>query len=171
MIVPRKAVGELRKLIDEIDGDVNIALSETKLCFTFADTVLTTKLIDGTFPTERVIPTDSDKVLRDCKTFAAAVDRVYVISTEKSRAIKMTIGNGALIAGQQPDAGSGREELEVDYNAQPLEIGFNSRYLLDIAAQIDGGEAVFTLADAAAPTIIRDGADDSALYVLMPMRV
>ena len=83
-----------------------------------------------------------------------------------------TIGNGALILlANSPDAGSGREELEVDYNAQPLEIGFNSRYLLDIAAQIDGGEAVFTLADAAAPTIIRDGADDSALYVLMPMRV
>ena len=174
VIVPRKAVGELRKLIDEIDGDVNIALSETKLCFTFADTVLTTKLIDGTFPDyERVIPTDNDKVLHvDCKTFAAAVDRVAIISTEKSRAIKMTIGNGALILlANSPDAGSGREELEVDYNAQPLEIGFNSRYLLDIAAQIDGGEAVFTLADAAAPTIIRDGADDSALYVLMPMRV
>jgi DNA polymerase-3 subunit beta len=167
-------VVELRKLIDEIDGDIDVSLSETKLCFKFADSVLTTKLIDGTFPDyERVIPTENDKILHvDCKTFSAAVDRVAIISTEKTRAIKMTIGNGALVLlANSPDAGSAREELEVDYKATPLEIGFNSRYLLDIAAQIDGGEAVFTLADAAAPTIIRDSADDSALYVLMPMRV
>ena len=174
VIAPRKAVVELRKLIDEIDGDIDVSLSETKLCFTFADSVLTTKLIDGTFPDyERVIPTENDKILHvDCKTFSAAVDRVAIISTEKSRAIKMTIGNGALVLlANSPEAGSAREELEVDYNATPLEIGFNSRYLLDIAAQIDGGEAVFTLADTAAPTIIRDSADDSALYVLIPMRV
>jgi DNA polymerase-3 subunit beta len=174
VIAPRKAVVELRKLIDEIDGDIDVSLSETKLCFKFADSVLTTKLIDGTFPDyERVIPTENDKILHvDCKTFSAAVDRVAIISTEKTRAIKMTIGNGALVLlANSPDAGSAREELEVDYKATPLEIGFNSRYLLDIAAQIDGGEAVFTLADAAAPTIIRDSADDSALYVLMPMRV
>ncbi|HWI29206.1 MAG TPA: DNA polymerase III subunit beta [Stellaceae bacterium] len=174
VIVPRKTVTELRKLIDEIDQDVQISLSDTKIRFSFGNTLLTSKLIDGTFPDyDRVIPSGNDKVLEvQCKEFAEAVDRVSTISTEKSRAVKLTIERGSLmLSATSPENGTATEEIEVRYNASPLEIGFNSRYLLDITEQIEGEGARFAMADAASPTVVRDSADQSALYVLMPMRV
>jgi DNA polymerase III subunit beta len=174
VIVPRKTVTELRKLLDEMDQDVSIALSDTKIRFTFGDTVLTSKLIDGTFPDyDRVIPLNNDRILEvDCKLFAEAVDRVSTISTEKSRAVKLAIERGSVtLSATSPENGTATEELEVRYSAQPLEIGFNSRYLLDITEQIEGEGARFAMADAASPTVVRDSADSSALYVLMPMRV
>jgi DNA polymerase-3 subunit beta len=174
VIVPRKTVAELRKLIDETDEDVTLSLSETKIRFSFGDAVLTSKLIDGTFPDyERVIPTGNDKNMEvERKAFADAVDRVSAISTEKSRAVKLSLGKGTLVlSASSPDAGSATEELEVAYDGDDLEIGFNSRYLLDITQQIEGDRAHFVLADAASPTIVREAGDSSALYVLMPMRV
>ena len=174
VIVPRKTVMEIRKLIDEAADRIEVGLSETKVRFGFDAVTVTSKLIDGTFPDyERVIPTGNDKVLEvDSKVFASAVDRVATISTEKSRAVKLSIDRGNLVlSATSPEAGSATEELEVSYDSSPLEIGFNSRYLLDITQQIEGDGARFTMADAASPTIVRDVADPSALYVLMPMRV
>lgn len=174
VIVPRKTVLEVRKLLDEAADRIEVRLSETKVRFTFDSITLTSKLIDGTFPDyERVIPTGNDKVLEvDPKAFAAAVDRVATISTEKSRAVKLSLDRNVLtLSANSPEAGSATEELEVSYGAAALEIGFNSRYLLDITQQIEGDGARFTMADAGSPTIVRDVADGSALYVLMPMRV
>lgn len=174
VIVPRKTVAEVRKLLDESDGSVDIELSDTRIRFASGGVTLVSKLIDGTFPDyERVIPTGNDKVLNvPCKEFAHAVDRVSTISTEKSRAIKLAVAKGIVtLSATSPDAGSATEEIEVEYQATPLEIGFNSRYLLDITEQIAGSEARFLMADAGSPTLVRDGADESALYVLMPMRV
>jgi len=174
VIVPRKTVNEVRKLVEDTDSDVAVSLSDTKIRFAVDDTVVTSKLIDGTFPDYgRVIPVGNDKVLEvDCKPFADAVDLVSTISTEKSRAIKLSLGSNSLVlSATSPDAGSATEELEVAYGDGPIEIGFNSRYLLDITAQITGDSAQFILADAASPTVVRDSADSSALYVLMPMRV
>ena len=174
VILPRKTVGELRKLIDETESAVGVSLSDTRVRFSFDDVVLSSKLIDGTFPDyERVIPHANDKVLEvDTKTFAEAVDRVATISTEKSRAVKLSLNNGTLVlSATSPEAGSATEELEVNYKASPIEIGFNSRYLLDITQQIEGDGAQFMMADSASPTVVRDLADQTALYVLMPMRV
>jgi DNA polymerase-3 subunit beta len=174
IIVPRKTVIELRKLIDESDEEIEIALSETKIRFAVGAAALTSKLIDGTFPDyDRVIPSSNDKVLEvNCKEFAEAVDRVSTISTEKSRAVKLAVESGSLaVSATSPENGTAIEEIEARYHAAPLEIGFNSRYLLDIAAQIGGEGARFLLADSGSPTIVRDSADGSALYVLMPMRV
>jgi len=174
VIVPRKTVNELRKLIDEVDGGIEVTLSDTRICFTFGKVVMTSKLIDGTFPDyERVIPAGNDKIMNvDCRSFASAVDRVSTISTEKSRAVKMSIdGNTLRLSATSPEAGSADEEIPIHYEGPALEIGFNSRYLLDIAQQIEGEGAEFAMADAASPTIVRDVADPSALYVLMPMRV
>jgi len=174
VILPRKTVMELRKLLDENDGDVTVALSETKVRFTLSETVLTSKLIDGTFPDyDRVIPSGNDKILEvRCKDFAAAVDRVSTISTEKSRAVKLSVERGNLtLSATSPENGTASEELEARYNSQPIEIGFNSRYLLDIAEQIEGDGARFAISDAASPTLVRDSDDEHALYVLMPMRV
>ena len=174
VIVPRKTVNEVRKLVEDTDSDVAVSLSDTKIRIAVDDVVITSKLIDGTFPDyDRVIPVGNDKVLEvNCKPFADAVDLVSTISTEKSRAIKLKLDNNSLVlSATSPDAGSATEELEVTYGDGPLEIGFNSRYLLDITAQIKGDSARFMLADAASPTVVRDSADASALYVLMPMRV
>jgi DNA polymerase-3 subunit beta len=174
VIVPRKTVMELRKLIDQTQSAIAVSLSDTRVRFAFDDAVLTSKLIDGSFPDyERVIPTNNDKVMEvDCKTFAQAVDRVATIATEKSRAVKLAIAKGQLtISASSPDAGSASEDIEVSYGSTPIEIGFNSRYLLDIAEQIDGTGAKFSMSDAASPTIVEDASDPSALYVLMPMRV
>ncbi|BAE49441.1 DNA polymerase sliding clamp subunit [Paramagnetospirillum magneticum AMB-1] len=174
IIVPRKTVAEIRKLIDETDGEITVSLSETKLKFAFGDAVLTSKLIDGTFPDyERVIPADNDKVLVvDCKSFAQAVDRVSAISTEKSRAIKLALEKGsATLSASSAENGSAVEEIEADYTSTPLEIGFNSRYLMDILAQVEGDTARFAMADAASPTVVREMTDGGAIYVLMPMRV
>lgn len=174
VIVPRKTVGELRKLIDETEKPIRVGLSDAKIRFSFEGAVLTSKLIDGTFPDyERVIPSDNDKTIEaSCKDLAAAVDRVSAISTEKSRAIKLAAAKGALtLSASSPENGSAIEELEVAYGGPNIEIGFNSRYLMDILAQIEGDAVRLDLADAASPTVAREVADASAIYVLMPMRV
>ncbi|MEJ1156784.1 DNA polymerase III subunit beta [Prosthecomicrobium sp. N25] len=182
IIVPRKTVGEIQKLVEDPDAQVGIELSDTKIRFTFAGkgegeagaVVLTSKLIDGTFPEYgRVIPQANDKELKvDRDEFAAAVDRVSTISSERGRAVKLTVGDGRLVLSVvNPDSGSATEELGVEYESEPLDIGFNSRYLLDIASQLETGTAVFRLADPGSPTLIHDFGQTNALYVLMPMRV
>lgn len=174
VILPRKTVVELRKLLEETEIEVQVALSDTRVRFQFGDITLSSKLIDGTFPDyERVIPAGNDKIMKvTCREFAQAVDRVATISTEKSRAVKLALdGTRLTLSATSPETGSAIEELEVDYASTPIEIGFNSKYLLDITQQINGGEAEFKMADAASPTVVHDTADPSALYVLMPMRV
>jgi DNA polymerase-3 subunit beta len=174
IIIPRKTVSELQKLVDDPDVAVTTELSDTKIRFTIGSVVLTSKLIDGTFPDyQRVIPTGNDKkLIIDRQSFAAAVDRVSTISSERGRAVKLSIAEGQLtLAVNNPDSGSATEELSADYSSDPIEIGFNAKYLLDVAAQLTGTEAKFMLADAGSPTLIHDMADETALYVLMPMRV
>ena len=174
VIVPRKTVNELRKLIDEVDGDIALMMSDTKIRFAINGIILSSKLIDGTFPDyDRVIPEENNKFLEvSCNRFERAVDLVSTISTEKSRAIKLSLGSNSLVlSATSPDSGSATEELEVDYNDGDLEIGFNSKYLIDITQQIQGNKARFALSDAASPTLVKDLEDENALYVLMPMRV
>jgi len=174
VIVPRKTVLELRKLIEEGQDEVQVALGDTKIRCSIGEAALTSKLIDGTFPDyDRVIPANNDKLLEvPCKEFSEAVDRVSTISTERSRAVKLAIDRGMLtVSATSPENGTAIEEVEVRYQSTPLEIGFNSRYLLDITEQIEGEAALFAMSDAASPTVVRDSADASALYVLMPMRV
>jgi DNA polymerase-3 subunit beta len=176
VIIPRKTVAELRKLLDEVSGEVDVALSDTRIQFKVGPVLLTSKLIDGTFPEyERVIPRDNDKVLRvGKKDFSDAVARVAAISSERSRPVKLSVGKHLLeISATSPEQGTAREELDgerVSYDSSPLEIGFQARYLNDITDQITG-DVEFRFSDGAAPTVVRDAADASALYVLMPMRV
>ncbi|TIM35657.1 MAG: DNA polymerase III subunit beta [Mesorhizobium sp.] len=164
IIIPRKTVSELQKLVDDPDIAVTTELSDTKIRFTIGSVVLTSKLIDGTFPDK--------KLIIDRQSFAAAVDRVSTISSERGRAVKLSIGEGQVtLAVNNPDSGSATEELAADYSSDAIEIGFNAKYLLDVAAQLTGTEAKFMLADAGSPTLIHDMADETTLYVLMPMRV
>jgi DNA polymerase-3 subunit beta len=176
VIIPRKTVAEVRKLLEEATGEIEVALSDTRVQFRVGGLTLTSKLIDGTFPEyERVIPKDNDKVLRvGKKDFSDAVGRVAAISSERSRPVKLSLARDLLVlSAASPDQGTASEELEGDrvrYDAGPLEIGFQARYLNDITDQI-ANEVEFCFADGAAPTIVRDAGDPSALYVLMPMRV
>lgn len=173
VIIPRKAVAELRKLAEEAADAIKISLSKNKIRFAFDHIALTSKLIEGTFPDyQRVIPQNNNKIVEvDPKMFTSAIDRVSTISDGKSRAVKITLqGKTMTISANSPEAGSAVEELEVNGDTE-IEIGFNARYLLDITTQIDGEGCRLSLADPASPTIIQDNADLSALYVLMPLRV
>jgi DNA polymerase-3 subunit beta len=174
VIIPRKTVNELRKLLDEVNGNVEIALSDTRIQFRVDQILLTSKLIDGTFPDySRVIPTGNDKLLRiDPKSFFEGVDRVATIATEKTRAVKMALENDKItLSVTSPDNGTAAEEVPADYGSEGFEIGFNANYLKDILGQIEGDTVELHLADAGAPTLIRQDEKSPALYVLMPMRV
>ena len=174
IIIPRKTVGELQKLLDEPDVTVQVQLSDTKIRLQIGTVVLTSKLIDGTFPDyQRVIPTSNDKELViDRQSFSAAVDRVSTVSTERGRAVKLSIADGHVtLTVNNPDSGSATDELPASYEAEAIEVGFNARYLLDVAGQLSGNNARFLFADAGSPTLIQDTADERVLYVLMPMRV
>src|SRR5512144_2347111 len=164
VIVPRKTVGEVQRLIEDNEAEVKLELSQGKIRFTLGNVVLTSKLIDGTFPDYgRVIPQNNDKeLIVDKKDFEAAVDRVSTISSERGRAVKLALSNGKLVLSvTNPDSGSATEELEAEYDGSPL----------DIASQIEGEVAVLRLADPGSPTLIQDRDAQNALYVLMPMRV
>ena len=178
VIIPRKCVGELRKLLEEsLDTNVQVDLSASKVRFTLGGengVVLTSKLIDGTFPDyTRVIPTGNDKLLRlDPKSFYEGVDRVATIATEKTRAVKMALEKDRItLSVSSPDNGTAAEEVPAEYGADEFEIGFNANYLKDILGQIDGDSVELHLADPGAPTLIRQDEKSHALYVLMPMRV
>src|SRR5437773_1670 len=141
VIVPRKAVTEVRRLLDDADDAVEISLSDTKIQFVSGSVELTSKLIDGTFPDyQRVIPSGNDKVLSlDSKEFSHSVDRVSTISADKTRAVKLNLAKDKLtLSVVNPDSGTATEELGASYSAAPIEIGFNARYLLDITGQIEG---------------------------------
>ncbi len=174
VIVPRKPVAELRKLLDAEHENFEISVSETKIRFANDEVVLTSKVIDGVFPDyARVIPTSNTlKLTIDPNRFASAVDRVATVASERTRAVKMSLdADRIVLAVNSPDTGSATEELEADYAADPIEIGFNSRYLLDIAQQIDGEKAVFLFSDPGSPTLVHETDDLSAIYVVMPLRV
>ena len=174
VIIPRKTVGEICKLVEEAADTISIQLSENKIRFAFDHIVMTSKLIDGTFPDyQKVIPQGNDKIVEiDPKIFTSAIDRVSTISNEKTRAVKLAINGGTMtLSAQSPDAGSATEDIEISNDNTDLEIGFNSRYLLDITAQIESDGCRLTLADAGGPTIIQDTSDSSSLYLLMPLRV
>ncbi len=174
VIVPRKTVGELRKLLDDDSAEIAVSVSETKVRFATPEVTLTSKVIDGTFPDyARVIPTGNTKRLEvDAAEFAQAVDRVATVSSERSRAVKLALEDDRLVLSvNAPDSGAADEELAVAYGDERLEIGFNARYLLEIASQVDRENAVFLFNSAGDPTLMREGNDESAVYVVMPMRV
>ncbi len=174
VIVPRKAIAELSRLLEDAGESVEIAVSPAKIQFGFGPGKLISKLIDGSFPDyERVIPKGNTNILRvETKDFAKAVDRVSTVSADRTRSVKLGLeADNLRLTVNNPEAGSALEELSVDYGGEPIEIGFNARYLLDVAQQVDGETATFRLADPSSPTVIVDEEDQRALYVLMPLRV
>jgi DNA polymerase III subunit beta len=174
VIIPRKAVAEVRRLLEDAPEKVVISASDAKIVFEIGPVTLTTKLIDGAFPDyQRVIPKDNTRILTvDAKSFAQAVDRVSTVSTERSRSVKLSLSEGRLtLSVSHSEAGQGVEEIESEYAAEALEIGFNAKYLLDVAGQIESEEIRFEFNDTASPARVLDARDPGAQYVLMPLRV
>ena len=174
VIIPRKTILEIRKILEDHTGNVSLSISETKIKLSFNNVVLTSKLLDGTFPDySRVIPEHNDKLVTiSNQSISEAVDRVSTVSTDKTRAIKININKGSVvISATNPDKGSASEHLDVDYNGDEVEIGFNSKYVLDVTRQIKGNEILIKLSDSVSPTLVYDKDDKEVLFVLMPMRV
>ncbi len=175
VIVPRKTVGEVLKLLEDDAAEVKVELSDTKIRFEVGGVVLLSKLIEGTFPDyERVIPSGNDKRMTvDTDSFRHAVDRVSTIASDRGgRAVKLALGEGLLeLSVTNPDHGTAREELPVEFDGEAFEIGFNARYLMDVTDQIGAESTIFMFADAGSPTLIESETEPQALYVLMPMRV
>lgn len=173
VIIPRKTIMELRRLLESDDEVVEISVSETKIRFSLGRATLTSKVIDGTFPDyDRVIPKENPHLMVvNNADFARAVDRVSTMAVERLRPIKLSLEKSAVnLTFSNPETGEAREEVEAVYDAEPIEIGFNAKYLMDIAAQVEK-TAEFYLRDSASPTLVRDGDDANSLFVLMPLRV
>ena len=174
VIIPRKTIIEIRKLLEDQEGNVNLSVSENKIMLSVNNVVLTSKLLDGTFPDySRVIPEQNDKEINvSNQLLSEAVDRVSTVSTDKTRAIKINLQkNNMIVSATNPEKGSASENVETKYDNEDVEIGFNSRYVLDVARQIKGDEVVIKVSDSVSPTLVYDKDDKDVLFVLMPMRV
>ena len=174
IIVPKKTVAELRMILDNENDDISISISNNKIRFSNNSLTLTSKIVDGTFPDyKRVIPINNDKKLKvNASEFSKAVDRVSTVSSERSRAVKLKLSSGSLqLSVNSPENGKAEDEMFVDYDQDNLEIGFNGRYLQELASQVDGKNVEFSFKSSGDPALMRDVDDESAIYVVMPMRV
>ena len=153
---------------------VNVSVSETKIRFSNSTLSLTSKVVDGSFPDyDRVIPKNNiKKLVIDASEFAKSVDRVATISSERARAVKLSLSKEKLILSvNAPETGLAIEEIPVAYEGEEIEIGFNAKYLQEISNQVESGEAIFLFNDVGDPALMKDNNDDTAVYVVMPMRV
>ncbi len=177
IIIPKKTVFELRKVLDDADGDVSVSLNENKIKFSFNNLKIVSKVIDGTFPDyTKVIPQNNDKKFKtDNSELKNAIDRVSAVAINeetKSKAIKLTIENNKLnLSVESQSKGSAKEEIDISYSNEKVDIGFNSRYLMDICNEVDGDEIDVSLLDSISPAIILDKTDENLFFVLMPMRI
>ena len=175
VIIPKKLIFELRKLIDDLKGNIKIELSERKIKLSFNETIIISKLIDGKFPDyEKVIPKNTSNAFSiNRKKFLESINRISTISSEKSKAIKLNLNKDKLTisASNLEEGGSGIEEITIKYSGPTLDIGFNSGYLKEIINQLTLDEITILFSDSTAPTIIKDASKAESLYVLMPMRV
>ena len=174
IIISRKTIHEIRKLLEEVAEEITLSLSENQVRFVVGSSVLISRLIEGKFPDyEKVIPVGNDRVIDvNVRAFAASVDRIAIMSTDKLRSVKMNVDNTSLkISAHSSQTGNALEELEVSYKGEPLDFGFNTRYILDVTQQIASGTLQFLVGDETQAIIVKDASDNSALYVLMPMRL
>lgn len=168
VIVPRKMVGIVPR------GPVSVSLSSAKIRVAAGETVITSKLIDGTFPDyERVIPTGNDKLITfDSAVMSKAADRVSIVSSERGKAVRLSfVNNQATLAVNNPENGSATEEVSVAYEGDPLEIGFKSSYLAELVGQFPAGDIRLALNDGGSPAVFTSDKAPGLLAVLMPMRV
>lgn len=173
VILPRKCVTELKRLCDET-AELTLCVSEKKIQAEAPDLTLTSKVIDATYPDyERVIPKGNPSTLTVARrSLMQAVDRVSILSHEKTRSVRFNaIENALALSANNPDQENASEEVKADYAGENLEVGFNAKYLADIGSQMSGDDVTFSFKDATAPVLVKDPSDPSTTFVVMPMRV
>ncbi|MBI5042599.1 MAG: DNA polymerase III subunit beta [Nitrospirae bacterium] len=175
VIVPKKALTEVKKLIDE-EGDENIEMGFGKnlILFKKGDTEIICRLMEGTYPNyKQVIPAKNEvKISVNKKNLEGALRRVSILSREKANAVKLELSEGRITAvSTNPDMGEATEDIPVEYNGPPIFIGFNAKYILDTLSVIEGEEVILEMQDSLSPCIIKDKADKDYLCVVMPMRL
>ena len=172
IILPKKTIFQLCSLLDNYDGDLRISNLKSKIKFELTNSILISKLIDGKFPNYiQVIPKNNQKKLEtDLKSFLGSVDRVASVSLDKKDGVKFQLSHGNLnLSVNNTNSGDGKESLTVDFN-DDLEISFNSRYLIDVASQLDGEKIELFFNDTGSPVLIKDPNDFDSIYVVMPMK-
>lgn len=173
-ILPGKLVAQLQRLTAEAEGDVQVAINESRAAFTIGGALLIGKLLDASFPDwRRAVPTaNGQRLLIARESFTAAVRRARVIANEKTRAVRIDLTRDKLtVSVTSPDSSHAAEEAPAAWDQADFTTVFNSRYLLDTFAAMGGEELQADLADAAAPALFTNPADSSAQWVVMPMRV
>ena len=177
IIIPKKTIFELRKVLDDANGDVSVSLNENKIKFTFNDLKIISKVIDGTFPDyTKVIPQNNNKNFKtNNNELKNAIDRVSAVAANeesKSKAIKLSLEDNKLnLSVESQSKGSANEILDISYDGDKVDIGFNSKYIIDICNEVDGEEVDISLLDSVSPAIILDKTDENLFFVLMPMRI
>ena len=172
IILPKKTIFQLCSLLENYDGEVKISNDKSKIKFELNNSVLISKLIDGKFPNYiQVIPKNNQKKLEvDLKLFLNSVDRVASVSLDKKDGVKFNLSKNILnLSVNNTNSGDGKESLNVNFDHE-LEISFNSRYLIDVASQLDGEKIEFYLNDTSSPALIKDPGDFDSIFVVMPMK-
>ena len=172
IILPKKTIFQLCSLLDNYDGDVRISNIKSKIKFELDKSILISKLIDGKFPNYvQVIPKNNQKKLEvDLKLFLNSVDRVASVSLDKKDGVKFNLSKDTLnLSVNNTNSGDGKETLSVKFD-HDLEISFNSRYLMDVASQLDGDRIELFLNDTGSPALIKDPGDFDSIFVVMPMK-
>ena len=172
IILPKKTIFQLCSLLDNYDGDIKISNLKSKIKFELTNSILISKLIDGKFPNYiQVIPKNNQKKLEtDLKSFLGSIDRVASVSLDKKDGVKFQLSQDKLdLAVNNTNSGDGKETLNVNFGHE-LEISFNSRYLIDVASQLDGEKIEVFFNDTGSPALIKDPNDFDSIYVVMPMK-
>ena len=174
VIIPKKTIYELSKLLSENDIDVKISISTNKIVFIIGEIIFISKLIDGSFPDyKRVIPNDNKNILKiNRDKLLSAVDRVSTIANEKSPVIKFKLLENILNLNTiNNESSTASEDLKINYAGNEIEIGFNSKYIMDIVNNLEDAEISISLKDNTSPVIAQENSNTNLVYVLMPMRV
>ena len=172
IILPKKTVFQLCSLLEDYDGEVKISNVKSKIKFELDNSILISKLIDGKFPNYvQVIPKNNQKKLEiDLKLFLDSVDRVASVSLDKKDGVKFNLNKDKLnLSVNNTNSGDGNETLNVKFE-HDLDISFNSRYLIDIASQLDGDKIEIFFNDTGSPALIKDPSDFESIFVVMPMK-
>jgi DNA polymerase-3 subunit beta len=174
IIIPKKGLSEIRKLIGDGEGSVGLAFERGYVYAKINDTYLFVRLIDGEYPDYRlVIPKSTERTVKmDRAAFHSALKRVSLLAHEKSRGVKLSLQPSVLtISSSNPDMGEAREEIDVDYSGDPMDIGFNSKYLLDCMNVTPAETLELHFKDRLSPGILKGVGSQNHTYVVMPMRI
>tara|TARA_B110000438_G_scaffold298555_1_gene347020 strand:+ start:951 stop:1733 length:783 start_codon:yes stop_codon:yes gene_type:complete len=174
LILPKKTVYQLCILIQETDNKVGMNIGDSKIQFKFGKTKLISKVIDGKFPDyKKVVPSNNEKILNvPSKEFIDSVERVTTVSIDRKEGVKLVINKDNIkLSVNSTNSGEGNEIIKASYNADETTISFNSKYLIDIASEIEDKNLKMNLKDSTSPVLVEDNSDKNSYYVIMPMKI